>query len=73
MARLDEASQVEMGFPYDFYPTVRQGMYGSPPPCVSHAKFHLQQHAVGHLPAADTLAIQPSNQILAVGFQIEFD
>jgi aryl-alcohol dehydrogenase-like predicted oxidoreductase len=29
MARLDEASQVEMGFPYDFYPTVSQAMYGN--------------------------------------------
>lgn len=29
MKRLNEVSQIDMGFPYDFYPSVRQGMYGN--------------------------------------------
>lgn len=29
MSRLDQTSSIEMGFPYDFYPSVRQGIYGN--------------------------------------------
>ncbi|MBW4572626.1 MAG: aldo/keto reductase [Tolypothrix carrinoi HA7290-LM1] len=29
MTRLDEVTEIEMGFPYDFYPYVRQAMYGN--------------------------------------------